>query len=106
MSEPTSVTTLSGQIVPRRISVDYISFSAHSDFTQTSEFINKLMPAYVILVHGDMNEMGRLKQALIDKYSQASLQVFSPKNGQTIQLTFRAEKIAKVKENENRKEKI
>src|SRR5579875_1857892 len=40
--------------------------------------------------------MGRLKQSLIQKYEGKSIQVYSPKNGQKIQLTFKAEKIAKA----------
>jgi len=78
------------------MSVNYISFSAHSDFLQTSEFIDTLMPPYVILVHGDSNEMGRLKASLTQKYENKNIQVFSPKNGQRVQLKFRAEKIAKT----------
>jgi len=76
--------------------VDYISFSAHSDFLQTSEFVDNLMPPYVVLVHGDANEMARLKASLLQKYENKNIQVFSPKNGQTVQLEFRAEKVAKV----------
>jgi cleavage and polyadenylation specificity factor subunit 3 len=51
MSEPETVTTLSGQTVPLNMSVDYISFSAHSDFLQTSEYIDKLQPPYVVCGH-------------------------------------------------------
>jgi hypothetical protein len=42
--------------------------------------------------------MGRLKQSLLQKYENRNIQVFSPKNGQTVQLHFRAEKIAKVRD--------
>jgi cleavage and polyadenylation specificity factor subunit 3 len=49
-----------------------------------------------VLVHGDANEMGRLKQALVLKYENKSIQIFSPKNGQAVLLHFRAEKMAKV----------
>lgn len=96
MSEPDSITSSAGLTLPLNCSVDYISFSAHSDFLQTSEFIDKLFPPYVVLVHGDANEMARLKQSLVQKYENKNLQVFSPKNGQTVQLYFRAEKMAKV----------
>ena len=47
---------------------DYISFSAHTDFEQTSEFIRILKPPHIVLVHGEQNEMGRLKAALIREY--------------------------------------
>ena len=48
MSEPGEVTTMSGLVVPLKLSVNYISFSAHSDFMQTSEFIDTLHPPYVV----------------------------------------------------------
>ena len=48
MSEPETITTSAGQIVPLKLSVDYISFSAHSDFLQTSEFIDTLQPPYIV----------------------------------------------------------
>ena len=36
--------------VPLRMSVDAISFSAHADYTQTSQFIAALAPPHVVLV--------------------------------------------------------
>jgi cleavage and polyadenylation specificity factor subunit 3 len=109
MSEPEEITSASGQPLPLNMSVDYISFSAHSDFLQTSEFIDTLQPPYVVcisiftsadlnkvLVHGDANEMGRLKQSLVQKYENKNIEVFSPKNGQPVHLQFHAEKLAKV----------
>ena len=33
--------------------VDAISFSAHADFPQTSEFLDTLQPPHVVLVHGE-----------------------------------------------------
>tara|TARA_R110002050_G_scaffold32774_1_gene84063 strand:+ start:338 stop:724 length:387 start_codon:yes stop_codon:yes gene_type:complete len=64
MSEPEVVTTMSGMQIPLRMSVRYISFSAHTDYKQTREFVDILDPPYIILVHGDANEMGRLKRAV------------------------------------------
>lgn len=88
MSEPTEITSSSGVSLPLNMSVSYvssyheylfitfkhflwlykISFSAHSDFLQTSEFIDIIQPPHVILVHGDANEMSRLKGSLVTKY--------------------------------------
>lgn len=48
MSEPVEITTSSGLKVPLNMSVSYISFSAHSDFLQTSEFIDNLKPPYIV----------------------------------------------------------
>lgn len=51
-----------------RLQVAYISFSAHTDYIQTSEFIRALRPSNLILVHGEMNEMNRLKAAILRQY--------------------------------------
>lgn len=51
-----------------RLQVAYISFSAHTDYIQTSEFIRALRPPNLILVHGEMNEMNRLKAAIQRQY--------------------------------------
>lgn len=61
LSEPEEITSTSGQKLPLHMSVDYISFSAHTDYQQTSEFIRILKPAHVILVHSEQNEMNRFK---------------------------------------------
>eukprot|EP00744_Colponema_vietnamica_P013021 GILI01018269.1.p1 GENE.GILI01018269.1~~GILI01018269.1.p1 ORF type:complete len:702 (-),score=178.30 GILI01018269.1:143-2035(-) len=95
LNEPSEVQLMSGEKVPLRMSVKYISFSAHSDFIQTSEFIDQMRPPNVVLVHGEQNEMGRLKSALVDKY-QNKIQVLAPKNCQSIQFKFRGEKFAKT----------
>ena len=42
------------------MSVDAISFSAHADFPQTSEFLDLLKPPHVVLVHGEAGDPGHL----------------------------------------------
>ncbi|CAH3014813.1 unnamed protein product [Porites evermanni] len=99
MSEPEEIATMTGQKIPRKCSIDYISFSAHTDFEQTSEFIRILKPPHIVLVHGEQNEMGRLKAALIREYEDnpdASVVVHNPPNTQSVELYFRGEKMAKV----------
>ena len=49
--------------------MSYISFSAHTDYKQTSSFIRALKPPQVVLVHGEANEMNRLKAALVSLYT-------------------------------------
>uniref|UniRef100_A0A2K6MJV7 Cleavage and polyadenylation specific factor 3 n=1 Tax=Rhinopithecus bieti TaxID=61621 RepID=A0A2K6MJV7_RHIBE len=100
MSEPEEITTMSGQKLPLKMSVDYISFSAHTDYQQTSEFIRALKPPHVILVHGEQNEMARLKAALIREYEdndEVHIEVHNPRNTEAVTLNFRGEKLAKVK---------
>ncbi|XP_061384125.1 cleavage and polyadenylation specificity factor 73 [Danaus plexippus] len=95
LSEPEEITTMSGQKLPLKMSVDYISFSAHTDYQQTSEFINILKPPHVVLVHGEQNEMSRLKAAL-QREHRGRLAIHTPRNTQQLALTFRGDKTAKV----------
>ena len=95
MNEPNKIKALSGEELELKMKVEYISFSAHCDFKQTSEFIEILKPEYIVLVHGDSNEMGRLKASLVQNYKTSK--VFSPRNCETVEITFsRPAKIAKV----------
>uniref|UniRef100_T1JIA8 Cleavage and polyadenylation specificity factor subunit 3 n=1 Tax=Strigamia maritima TaxID=126957 RepID=T1JIA8_STRMM len=99
LSEPEEVSSMGGQKLPLKMSVDYISFSAHTDYQQTSEFIRALKPPHVVLVHGEQNEMGRLKAAIIREYEDdpdITIEVHNPRNTQGVELYFRGEKLAKV----------
>ena len=52
-----------------------------------------------MLVHGEQNEMARLKAALIREYeddSEYNIEVYNPRNTQAVELQFRGEKMAKV----------
>ena len=48
MTEPEDFTSLKGATIPRKISVDYISFSAHVDYSQNSEFIEAVRAQHVV----------------------------------------------------------
>jgi Cft2 family RNA processing exonuclease len=48
LSEPEEITTMSGQKLPLKMSVDYISFSAHTDYQQTRDFIKILKPPQIV----------------------------------------------------------
>ena len=96
LTEPKDVTLLSGLIVPLNMRVHYISFSAHADFKQTSKFLHDLRPPNIILVHGEANEMGRLKAKLITQFADQNVKVLSPKNCQTVEMFFKGEKVAKA----------
>ncbi|KAI8319624.1 Metallo-hydrolase/oxidoreductase [Martensiomyces pterosporus] len=98
MNEPNEVMTLSGQRIPRRMSVNYISFSAHVDYTQNSEFIDEIRAPHLVLVHGEQNAMMRLRSAISDKYqgSDYNVKIHAPKNIETVELHFRGEKMARV----------
>jgi cleavage and polyadenylation specificity factor subunit 3 len=65
MLQPKEVMTLEGRRQPLSCLVDYVSFSAHVDFVQNRGFITRVEPKHIILVHGQKDEMGRLKSALL-----------------------------------------
>lgn len=96
ISEPKEVTLMNGLTAPLNMQVHYISFSAHADFAQTSTFLKELMPPNIILVHGEANEMGRLKQKLITQFSDSNTKIISPKNCQSVEMYFNSEKMAKT----------
>jgi len=66
MTEPEEFTSLKGTTIPRKISVEYISFSAHVDYSQNSEFIEavkaqhvvRLLPFHFLLPVVEDNELG------------------------------------------------
>jgi cleavage and polyadenylation specificity factor subunit 3 len=98
LAEPEEIVTLAGLKLPRKCQVEYISFSAHTDYYQTSEFIRTLRPPHIVLVHGEATEMNRLKCALQREYEDDDNPptLHNPRNTQGVQLHFRGEKTAKV----------
>jgi cleavage and polyadenylation specificity factor subunit 3 len=118
MNEPTEIQALQGGAkISRRLlvsssvqpvqspdtvdrrSVDYISFSAHVDYTQNAKFIDEVMPAHLILVHGEANNMSRLRSALKTKFAERKddIQIYTPRNVEIVKLKFRGERMAKVR---------
>lgn len=78
--------------------VDAISFSAHADFPQTSEFLDALQPPHVVLVHGEATEMGRLKKALEQHAAALNIPraLYMPKVTQPVLIEHRTERTAKA----------
>ena len=64
MTEPSEIKTTAGVMVPLKMSVEYISFSAHSDFKQTREFVDILQPPYIVGVEA-LNDLLACRYALI-----------------------------------------
>lgn len=101
MNEPPEITSLSGVKVPRRMAVEEISFAAHVDFIQNRDFIDAVDSRHIILVHGEQTNMGKLKSALLSKYSslkgtEHEKSIWNPKNCDTLDLEFKSTKIAKI----------
>eukprot|EP00891_Asterochloris_glomerata_P003167 jgi/Astpho2/3167/fgenesh1_pm.00052_%23_3_t len=98
ISQPKEVLLRNGQKVPLKMSVDAISFSAHADFPQTSEFLDLLKPPHVVLVHGEAGEMMRLKKALEQRAKAIDIErtLHTPKNTEAITILKRPQHLARV----------
>ena len=100
LSEPEEIVTLTGRRIPVRLQISYISFSAHTDFNQTTDFITRLKPHHVILVHGESGEMSRLKNGLQRQLEHnpdfANMEIHMPKNTEKLNLRFASEKVARL----------
>ncbi|KAJ7287552.1 beta-lactamase-like protein [Mycena rebaudengoi] len=98
MTEPEEFESLKGQMIPRKISVAYISFSAHVDYSQNSEFIELVKAQHVVLVHGEQTAMARLRAAMTSRYKERDedVKIYTPRNLETLELSFRGERVAKA----------
>ncbi|KAG5642485.1 endoribonuclease ysh1 [Asterophora parasitica] len=98
MTEPEDFISLKGATIPRKISVEYISFSAHVDYSQNSEFIEAVKAQHVVLVHGEQNAMARLRGAMTSRYKERDedVKIHTPRNLETLNLSFRGERVAKA----------
>ena len=98
LSSPSDILSRSGARLPLRCQVDAISFSAHADFPQTSEFLDALKPPHVVLVHGEANEMMRLKKALEQRAGALDIPraVYTPKVTQSVIIPHAPRRIARV----------
>ncbi|KAI9847532.1 MAG: endoribonuclease ysh1 [Thelocarpon superellum] len=87
-------------MIPRRCTVQEYSFAAHVDGPENREFIEEMGAPVVILVHGEKNNMTRLKSKLLslnaDKRDEDKVKIFSPRNCEELKIPFKADKTAKV----------
>lgn len=98
LTNPSDVISKAGAKIPLRCQVDAISFSAHADFPQTSEFLDTLRPPHVVLVHGEATEMGRLKKALEQHAAALGIPraVYMPKLTQAVMVPHKPRRTAQV----------
>ncbi|KAL5554216.1 hypothetical protein UlMin_041617 [Ulmus minor] len=96
INEPKEVTLFNGLTAPLNMQIHYISFSAHADSAQTCAFLEELRPPNIILVHGEANEMGRLKQKLTTQFVDRNTKILTPKNCQSVEMHFNSQKMAKA----------
>lgn len=83
------------QIINLEMQVQYISFSAHADYQHTQDYIEILQPPNIVLVHGDSNEMGKLKNALMKIYKE-KISILTPTNCQPVRFKLVSKKSAKI----------
>ncbi|POS85954.1 Metallo-hydrolase/oxidoreductase [Erysiphe pulchra] len=85
-------------MIPRRCSIQELSFAAHVDGVENREFIEEIAAPIVILVHGEQHNMMRLKSKLLSLNAEKTtkVKVFSPRNCEVLQIPFKADKTAKV----------
>ncbi|KAJ1961975.1 endoribonuclease ysh1 [Dispira parvispora] len=98
LSEPSEIDSIRGGKLAVRLTIGSITFSAHVDFTQNSEFIHQVQAPHVVLVHGETNAMSRLRAALQDQFTtrEVPTKVYTPRNCETVELRFKEEKVARV----------
>lgn len=84
LSEPKEVESMRGGMLKLSMTVEYISFSAHVDYIQNSQFIEECSPLNLFFVHGEMNEMMRLKNTIHQKNEKNGVEMalFTLKNGE------------------------
>ncbi|EEH50497.1 endoribonuclease ysh1 [Paracoccidioides brasiliensis Pb18] len=85
-------------MIPRRCTVDEISFAAHVDGVENREFIEEVGAPVVILVHGEKHQMMRLKSKLLSLNAdkKVKVKVFTPANCEEVRIPFQVDKMAKV----------
>lgn len=80
-------------MIPRRCTVEEITFAAHVDGTENRDFIDEVNAPVVILVHGEKHAMGRLRSRLL---GMGKFKVYSPQNCEELRIPFRQDKVARV----------
>ncbi|CDM31590.1 hypothetical protein CBS147339_920 [Penicillium roqueforti] len=85
-------------MIPRRCTVDEVSFAAHVDGVENRTFIEEVGAPVVILVHGEKHQMMRLKSKLLSLNADkiVKVKVYTPANCDEVRIPFKKDKIAKV----------
>ncbi|KAJ6118107.1 Pre-mRNA 3'-end-processing endonuclease polyadenylation factor C-term [Penicillium samsonianum] len=85
-------------MIPRRCTIDEVSFAAHVDGVENRTFIEEVAAPVVILVHGEKHQMMRLKSKLLSLNADKTVKVkvYTPANCDEVRIPFKKDKIAKV----------
>jgi cleavage and polyadenylation specificity factor subunit 3 len=100
---PEKITRLDGREVPLACSVQYVTFAAHTDCKQTTSFLEDVQPTHTILVHGEWNNMTRLREHLDGHFNKCAsgserrpMRLYTPRNCQTVSMTFQNIAVARA----------
>ena len=94
LGEPRRIEIGNGKELDLLMSVKTVTFSAHCDFNHTKEFIERLEPKNIVLVHGEAKEMERLRSQFEilkvenNEYKKFLPKVYNPQNCQKIIIPF------------------
>lgn len=97
--EPESIQRLDGRPAKVACSIEHVTFSAHADYKDTRMFVEDVKPTHCVLVHGEKNNMSRLKAALDaihNKGDVKKLHLYSPANCHTVSLKFQNSKTVRA----------
>lgn len=84
-----------GQTLQIKMSIEYISFSAHADMTQTKEFIELVKPKLVVLVHGEKHEAMKLRKEL-ENYFGDKIIFKAPSNWECVEMKVQRKEKCKL----------
>lgn len=100
---PETITRLDGREVRLACSVKYVTFAAHTDCRQTTTFVEDVRPTHTVLVHGEWNNMTRLRDHLDAHFNRAppgterkKMRLYTPRNCQSVALSFQDRKVVKA----------
>ncbi|KAI6046137.1 beta-lactamase-like protein [Pisolithus marmoratus] len=97
-TEPEEIISSKGTPIQRKLSIDYIPFSAHVDYSQNAEFIELVNADHIVLVHGEQNVMNRLCAAMRARYKNRGkdIDIHTPQNLEVLELSFSRKYVAKA----------
>ncbi|XP_077988720.1 integrator complex subunit 11-like [Glandiceps talaboti] len=84
------------QIIDVKLSVQYMSFSAHADAKGIMQFIRQCEPRNVMLVHGEAKKMEFLKQKITQEFG---VECSYPANGETVSIQTQSNMAADISVN-------
>ena len=63
-----------------------------------SGWVHRIIVVLQVLVHGEQTAMGRLRAAMTSRYKERDedVKIHTPKNLETLNISFRGERVAKV----------